>query len=80
MLSNGGGFSPVSSFFAGDVTARSGARVKAVDLDNDGKAEVIASGEAGVLPTVFIYNPQTGARRDAFYGFPTNELGGVYVG
>jgi hypothetical protein len=80
LLTNGTGFSPVTTFFAGDETARSGVRVKAADLDNDGKAEVLAAPEAGVLPTVSIFNPLTGARRDAFYGFPTTDLGGVFVG
>ncbi len=79
-LAAGAGPVTLSTFFAGDPTSRAGARVAAVDADGDGQAEVLAAGGAGAEPVVAIADALTGAERDAFYGFPTDFLGGVSVG
>ena len=50
--------------------------------DSDGKAPDFGIWGVGVLDggKVYAYDPRSGTRRDAFYGFPTDFTGGVYVG
>jgi len=79
-FSTGGGAVEIVSFFAGDPSLRSGARVHASDLDGDGRAEVIASFGAPTFPLAYIYDPLTGTLRDAFVALPTNFTGGVNLG
>ena len=66
--------------YAGDVNSRSGVRVMAVDLDGDGKAELMSATGPGERPVVRVIDPRTGAASDEFYAFPTDFLGGVTVG
>ena len=80
ILTTGGGAREIASFFAGDPATRGGARVLAADLDGDGKPELLSTGGAGLLPIVYIFDPRTGLQRDAFYGFPTDSIGGAYLG
>ena len=70
----------IADFFGGDVNSRTGARVKALDLTNDGRAEVITTGGANGFPAVYIYDPLTGGRLDAFYAFAALEDQSVYLG
>ncbi|MBX9580100.1 MAG: FG-GAP-like repeat-containing protein [Gemmataceae bacterium] len=70
----------VTDFFAGDAADRAGVRVRAADLDADGRAEVLAAAGPGPLPIAYLFDPGTGRRRDAFYAFPVDAVGGVEVG
>ena len=79
-LTGGGGPVELADFFAGDVASRSGVRVTAADLTNDGRAELIAAPGAGERAVTKVYDPLTGALKDQFYAFPTDFLGGVYLG
>ena len=66
--------------FAGDPADRGGVRVMAVDLDGDGRAELVSGSGTGSRPTVRVTDPRTGAVKDEFYAFPADFLGGVTVG
>lgn len=79
-LATGAGPVAVGSFFAGDPATRSGARVALKDLEFDGRPELLAAPGAGTWPVASVYDPLTGARRDEFYAFPADALGGVFVG
>lgn len=79
-LTTGAGPQSIADLFAGDETGRAGVRVKAVDLDGDGRSEIVAVPGAGVRPVAFIVDPLTRGTRDEFLAFPTNFLGGVTVG
>ncbi len=79
-LATGAGPVAVSSFFAADPATRSGARVALKDLESDGRPELLAAPGAGTWPIASVYDPLTGARRDEFYAFPADAIGGVFVG
>ena len=70
----------LADFFAGDSAGRAGVRVTAKDINNDGKAELIAAPGAGERAVTKVYDPLTGALADQFYVFPTDFLGGVFLG
>lgn len=70
----------VADVFAGDAGDRAGARLKAVDFDGDGRAELLAAAGPGAFPVAYLFDPTTGRRRDAFYAFPVTALDGIEVG
>jgi hypothetical protein len=76
----------LSTFFAGDMTSRTGVRVAAKDADGDGMAEVVAADGGGLSGAARVY-----FGRDLLSGNPTPPVGmflssfdgfgdGVYVG
>lgn len=79
-LATGSGPVAISSFFAGDPSARSGVRVAVADLEADRQPELLAAGSAGTWPVAYVFDPATGTRRDGFYAFPADFPGGVLVG
>ena len=70
----------LADFFAGDAGDRAGVRMRAVDLDADGRVELLAAAGPGPLPVAYLFDPESGRRRDAFYAFPVDVVGGVEVG
>jgi hypothetical protein len=75
----------VANFFSGDSTHRGGVRVAARDLDQDGRAEIVAGDGSGDGATVTIYRGssiQPNATPDVFDEFEAfaNNLDGVFVG
>ncbi|MFO0802292.1 MAG: SdrD B-like domain-containing protein [Gemmataceae bacterium] len=79
-FSTGGGAVAIASFFAGDSSLRSGARINAVDLNGDGRAEVMSAAGPTTYPVAYIYDPLTGALRDAFVALPVTSTRGVNLG
>ena len=80
----GGQLNPVANFFAGPETNRGGVRVAAVDLDMNGRPDILTgSGEAG-NGSVAVYDGPKLIRGETttllFVTDPTWELPGVFVG
>jgi hypothetical protein len=69
-----------ASFFAGDVSDRGGVPVRAVDVNGDGRTEVMTGAGQGSLPRVRFSDPQTGATLDEFAAEYPEFLGGIQVG
>lgn len=58
----------------------SGARVAAVDLDGDGRAEVLAGTGPGVRPTAAFFDPRSGRLFSQFSPDWLNAANGIFVG
>jgi hypothetical protein len=78
-----GNLSPLANFFTGDVNRRDGVPVSTVDLEGDGRADVVAGGGETGTVTAYLGKNLTGAsvgkadlRFTPFDGFD----GGVFVG
>lgn len=69
-----------ASFFAGDVSDRGGVPVTAVDVDGDGRTEVLTGAGRGSLPRVRFSDPRTGATLDEFAAQYHEFRGGIQVG
>jgi hypothetical protein len=69
-----------ASFFAGDASDRGGVPVRAVDVDGDGRAEVLTGAGQGSLPRVRFTDPRTGATLDEFSAQYQEFRGGIMVG
>ena len=69
-----------ANFFAGNVSDRGGVPVTAVDVDGDGRTEVLTGAGQGSLPRVRFSDPRTGATLDEFAAQYHEFLGGVQVG
>jgi hypothetical protein len=69
----------LASFFAFPVFFTGGVRVAAGDLSGTGHADIIAGAGPGAAPEVAIYSGTTYLLESAFFAFPVNFAGGVYV-
>jgi len=69
-----------ANFFAGDVSDRGGVPVAAVDVDGDGRTEVLTGVGRGSLPRVRFSDPRTGATLDEFAPQYQEFRGGIQVG
>jgi len=69
-----------TTFFAGDLSERGGVPVRAVDVNGDGRTEVLTGAGQGSIPRVRFSNPQTGATLDEFAAQYDEFLGGIQVG
>ena len=83
-------FSPVRThhiddFFAYDPTFSGGARVAVIDVNGDGKADIVTGAGPGGGPQVRIFEGGTGLQlqqntMDSFMAFDPSFSGGVLVG
>jgi serralysin len=72
----------LASFFAYDPGATVGMRVAVVDLDGDGKAEIVTAPGAGGAPHVRVFRRNAdGTVTDvaSFFAYDGAFLGGVFV-
>jgi uncharacterized protein YkwD len=69
----------MASFYAFSGTFAGGVQVSAIDLNGNGKADVLVGGGAGQRGEVRAFQVGTGMIRD-FYSFDPSFLGGIYVG
>jgi hypothetical protein len=83
LLSKNGLIVPIANFFVGDIDRRDGIPVAAVDVDGDGRADVITGGGRVGVVTGFLGKNLTtvslGAPDLTFTPF-TGFDGGVFVG
>ena len=74
----------VDDFFAYDPAFSGGARVAVLDVNGDGKADIITGAGPGGGPHVRIFDGATGLpfdnAQDSFYAFDPSFSGGVFVG
>jgi hypothetical protein len=70
----------LGDFFAGDVNSRAGARVKAIDLNGDGRAEVVSAPGSVAFPIITVLDPLSGQPLDSFYAFAAVLNRSVYLG
>jgi hypothetical protein len=86
LASGGSNRVQVANFFAGDVNTRGGVRVTAKDLDGDNRADLIVGAGSGATSVVTTYLGNaipvdgTPAAANSFTAFPSDFLGGVFVG
>ena len=75
------GFEPVADFFVYDVNLRSGVRVGTVDVNGDGKVELIVAPGVGGGPHIRILNPLNGQPTNIgdFFGADPASRSGFYV-
>jgi hypothetical protein len=64
-------------YFAFEAESRGGVSVAAADLDNDGKAEVLAAPGIGSGPIVAVFDGTTGAELTRVFAAPEDDRGGV---
>jgi uncharacterized protein (TIGR03118 family) len=69
----------LKSFFAFDGSFSGGVRVAAVDVNGDGKADIIAGPVVGA-PTVKVFDAVSLTVIENFTAFDPSSLGGMYVG
>jgi hypothetical protein len=70
----------LASFLAFGANMSSGVRVASEDVNNDGRADLIASTGTGATPHVKVLNAPGFGELQSFFAFPTAFLGGVFVG
>jgi hypothetical protein len=70
----------LSSFFAFNPAESHGLFVAGGDTNGDGRAEVIVSLDAGIGPTVGVYDGIQGAQLQAFFAYDPAFTGGVRIG
>lgn len=70
----------ITDFFAGDQSQRGGVPVAALDVNSDGRVEVITGSAPGGPASVKFFNPQTGAQLNEFFAERGEFIGGVFVG
>lgn len=69
----------IASFFAFESTFTGGVRVAAVDLNNDGQAEIVTGAGPGGASRVSVFSGAGVTQVDDFFGFDIDLQGGVYV-
>jgi len=69
----------LGAFFALPSAFTGGVRVATGDLDNDGRAEIIAAAGRGGGPQVTIFHGTTFAAISSFFAFSPTYTGGVFV-
>jgi uncharacterized protein YkwD len=77
---DGGTFAMLQGFSMQSSNLVGGVRVAAMDLDGDGKADLLVSGGRGSAAAAYGYNGQTLSNLRTFTAFDPSFLGGVYVG
>jgi hypothetical protein len=70
---------PVAELFPYDPAFPGGVRVAAVDLDGDGRAEIVTAAGPGGGPHVRVVEP-TGVARLELFPYAVGFTGGVFVG
>jgi hypothetical protein len=87
LTQQGGIFTVLTNFFAGDVNNRGGVPVAVKDIDGDTRADIIAGAGAGAQSVVTTYLGSSITQPNAtppayqqYLVFDSNFLGGVYVG
>jgi hypothetical protein len=69
----------LQSFYAYAAAFTGGARVGAVDVNGDGRADVVTGIGPGGGPAVRVLDGVTLAELDSFYAFDTALAGGIFV-
>jgi hypothetical protein len=77
---DGGTFAMLQGFSMQSSNLIGGVRVATMDLDGDGKADLLVSGGRGSAAAAYGYNGQTLSNLRTFTAFDPSFLGGVYVG
>ncbi len=77
---SGGGKLMNPGFFAFDAKFRGGVNVAAADLNDDGRAEIIAGAGVGGSPTVKVWQGDDLSLKAEFLAFDARGRGGVKVG
>jgi hypothetical protein len=67
----------VTEYFAYEMDFRGGVHVAALDLDGDGKAEVVTAPGAGGGPVLKVFDPTTGRERQVVYAAPEEARHGA---
>lgn len=83
LLSSFNAYPPVTTplpLFGSDGVWQSGLRVAAVDVNGDGKAEIITGVGPSQRPEIKIFDAVTLAQLDQFFAYDEAYLGGVFVG
>jgi serralysin len=71
----------LASFFAYDQSFSGGVRVAAVDVNGDGKADIVTGAGPGGGPHVKAFDgTNPGNVLESFFAFDPGFLGGVFVG
>ena len=77
---SGNGFAVLASRFAFNPDFAGGVRVAAIDLDGDGRAEVVTGAGPGGAPRVVVFGGPTPQPVASFFAFAPDFAGGVFVG
>ncbi len=80
MVFNGNGSGTLASFFAFEPTFSGGVRVAAVDLNGDGRSEIVAAAGSGGGARVTVYSGANVTAVDDFFAFDATHTGGSFVG
>ena len=70
----------IAGFFAFDSGFTGGVRVAALDIDGDGRSEIIAAAGSGGGARVTVYSGAGVSVIDDFFAFDATNLGGSFVG
>jgi hypothetical protein len=69
----------INEFFAYEPTFLGGVRVAALDVNGDGKADVITAPASNFTSYVQVRDMSRGASMEAFLAYDANYLGGAFV-
>jgi hypothetical protein len=78
-ITDGATFRPLASFLAFAPAFRGGVSVAAVDVNGDGRADVITGAGPGGAPQVVVFDGRSLAMLDSFYAFDARFTRGVRV-
>jgi uncharacterized repeat protein (TIGR01451 family) len=70
----------ISSYFVGDESDRGGVPLAALDLDGDGRMELLTGAGRGSFPMVRFSDPRTATTIDEFAAESMDFIGGIHVG
>jgi hypothetical protein len=76
---SGKDFTQLASFYAFPASFTGGVRVAAGDISGTGHADIICGAGPGGSPEVTVFSGTTFTILNAFFAFPANFAGGVYV-